>query len=124
MDGLIDFKDLLPFAVFGAFAAVAWLVLDRVAASKPRALERLRLFTWVTAFILIKPISMADMNSATALYRRYIAVKQQLLASLNQIPGNYMMFTAIYLSGLRTAGTPITMVRLRMDQPGCMKATT
>lgn len=37
----IDFEQLLPLALFGAFAAVAWWVLELLAASKPRALERL-----------------------------------------------------------------------------------
>lgn len=38
---LVDFEQILPFALFGAFAAIAWWLLDFFAASKPRALERL-----------------------------------------------------------------------------------
>lgn len=41
---LADFfrmESLIPLAVFGMFAALAWWVLDRLAAAKPRALERL-----------------------------------------------------------------------------------
>jgi tight adherence protein C len=38
---LINFEQVLPFAVFGLFAALAWWVLDRVAAGKTRAVERL-----------------------------------------------------------------------------------
>ncbi len=41
MNSLINFETLVPLAVFGAFAALAWWVLDRVAAGKPRAVERL-----------------------------------------------------------------------------------
>ncbi len=37
----IDFEQILPVALFGAFAAVAWWVLEAFAARKPRALERL-----------------------------------------------------------------------------------
>jgi len=37
----IDFEQLLPLALFIAFAAVAWWVLEFLAARKPRALERL-----------------------------------------------------------------------------------
>jgi tight adherence protein C len=40
-DSLFDLEMLLPFAIFGAFAALAWWALDRVAADKPRAVERL-----------------------------------------------------------------------------------
>jgi len=39
--GLIDFERLLPLALFGTFAALAWWALDMMAAGKPRALERL-----------------------------------------------------------------------------------
>ena len=38
---LFSFERLLPFAMFGMFAALAWWVLGQVAAGKPRALERL-----------------------------------------------------------------------------------
>jgi tight adherence protein C len=38
---LIDLGDLVPFAIFGAFAAFVWWLLERIAAGKPRALERL-----------------------------------------------------------------------------------
>jgi tight adherence protein C len=38
---LINFEAMLPFAVFGTFAAIAWWALEMVAAGKPRALERL-----------------------------------------------------------------------------------
>lgn len=41
---LADFfrmESLIPLAVFGMFAALAWWVLDWLAAAKPRALERL-----------------------------------------------------------------------------------
>ncbi len=41
MNSLINFETLVPLAVFGAFAALAWWALDRVAAGKPRAVERL-----------------------------------------------------------------------------------
>jgi tight adherence protein C len=37
----IDFETLLPIALFGMVAAGAWFVLDRLAAGKPRAVERL-----------------------------------------------------------------------------------
>lgn len=39
--GLVSFEKLLPFAIFGLFAACAWLVLDRVARGQSRASERL-----------------------------------------------------------------------------------
>jgi len=38
---LVNYESLLPFAIFGMFAAIAWWVLELVAAGKPRALERL-----------------------------------------------------------------------------------
>jgi tight adherence protein C len=38
---LLNYESLLPFAIFGMFAALAWWVLELVAAGKPRALERL-----------------------------------------------------------------------------------
>jgi len=38
---VIDFASLLPIAIFGMFAAVAWWLLEMLAASKPRTLERL-----------------------------------------------------------------------------------
>jgi tight adherence protein C len=38
---LIEIETLIPIAIFGAFAAVAWWVLNSVAAGKPRAVERL-----------------------------------------------------------------------------------
>ncbi len=38
---LIKFEDLVPLAVFGMFAALAWWVLEHVAAGKSRAIERL-----------------------------------------------------------------------------------
>lgn len=37
----IRFEQFLPLALFGAVAALAWWVLDRFSAKKPRALERL-----------------------------------------------------------------------------------
>ncbi|MDY0166993.1 MAG: type II secretion system F family protein [Thermoguttaceae bacterium] len=40
-NSLLNFETLLPLALFGMFAAVAWWVLELVAAGKPRALERL-----------------------------------------------------------------------------------
>jgi tight adherence protein C len=38
---LFNVQDLLPFAVFGTFAALAWWALEFVSARKPRAIERL-----------------------------------------------------------------------------------
>jgi tight adherence protein C len=38
---LINFENLLPLALFGTFAALAWWALELVAAGKPRAVERL-----------------------------------------------------------------------------------
>jgi len=38
---LINFEDLLPFAMFGMFAAAAWWMLEWIATGKPRAVERL-----------------------------------------------------------------------------------
>ena len=38
---LIDFEMLVPLALFGAVAALAWWALELVAAGKPRAVERL-----------------------------------------------------------------------------------
>jgi tight adherence protein C len=39
--GLINFQQIIPLAVFGAFAAGGWLLLNFFAAQKPRTLERL-----------------------------------------------------------------------------------
>jgi len=38
---LISFQAIYPFALFGAFAVLAWMAMNRMAAAKPRALERL-----------------------------------------------------------------------------------
>jgi tight adherence protein C len=38
---MLEITAILPFALFGAFAALAWLVLERVATPKPRAEQRL-----------------------------------------------------------------------------------
>ena len=38
---LFRFEDVIPLAVFGAFAAAAWWLLDWMASRKPRAVERL-----------------------------------------------------------------------------------
>ena len=40
-NNLFSFETLIPFAVFGGIAAVAWWVMDMVAGRKPRAMERL-----------------------------------------------------------------------------------
>ena len=40
----IDLAGILPFALFGAFAALAWVVLERVATPRPRAEQRLQEF--------------------------------------------------------------------------------
>jgi tight adherence protein C len=40
-ESLISFEGLVPLALFGAFAAMAWWVLDYMTAGKPRAMERL-----------------------------------------------------------------------------------
>jgi tight adherence protein C len=40
-ESLINFESLVPWALFGAFAALAWWGLDFMATGKPRALERL-----------------------------------------------------------------------------------
>lgn len=39
--GLMDFGRLVPMALFGTFAALAWWLLDYMATGKPRTLERL-----------------------------------------------------------------------------------
>ena len=41
LTSLFDMKALMPFALFGVFAAVAWWMLERMAAGKPRVEERL-----------------------------------------------------------------------------------
>jgi tight adherence protein C len=38
---LIDYEMLVPLAVFGMFAIIAWWALERVAVGKPRTIERL-----------------------------------------------------------------------------------
>jgi tight adherence protein C len=38
---LFDYEVIVPLAIFGMFAAMAWWALDRVAAGKPRTIERL-----------------------------------------------------------------------------------
>jgi tight adherence protein C len=40
-ESFINFENLVPWAVFGAFAALAWWALDYLATGKPRALERI-----------------------------------------------------------------------------------
>lgn len=39
--GLVNFEQLLPFAIFGLFALGTWWVLDRMASGRSRAVERL-----------------------------------------------------------------------------------
>jgi tight adherence protein C len=39
--GLLNVETLVPLAIFVAFAALAWWILDRIAAGNPRAVERL-----------------------------------------------------------------------------------
>ena len=41
---LFDLASILPFALFGDFGALAWLVLERVATPKARAEQRLEEF--------------------------------------------------------------------------------
>src|SRR5271165_4488521 len=38
---LFKLVDFIPLAIFGLFAGLAWFALERMAAAKPRALERL-----------------------------------------------------------------------------------
>ena len=38
---LISVESLVPLALFGTFAALAWWVLDFMAVGRPRTLERL-----------------------------------------------------------------------------------
>jgi tight adherence protein C len=38
---LFNFEDLMPLAVFGLIALVAWFLMDMIATRKPRAVERL-----------------------------------------------------------------------------------
>ena len=38
---LITFEDIMPLALFGMFAAMAWWALEFMATGKPRSLERL-----------------------------------------------------------------------------------
>ena len=40
-ESFINFESLVPWAIFGAFAALAWWALDYMATGKPRALERI-----------------------------------------------------------------------------------
>ena len=40
-ESLISFEGLLPLALFGTFAALAWWGLDLMTTGKPRAMERL-----------------------------------------------------------------------------------
>ncbi len=41
---VFDFETLLPFAVFGLFAVIAWFTLEKIATGRPRDLERLEEF--------------------------------------------------------------------------------
>jgi tight adherence protein C len=40
-ESLVSFESLVPVALFGAFAAIAWWALDLMMTAKPRAMERL-----------------------------------------------------------------------------------
>jgi len=42
---LLPMEQLVPLAVFGMFAALAWWVLDKLASGKPRAVERLEVLS-------------------------------------------------------------------------------
>jgi tight adherence protein C len=57
----LSLASILPFALFGAFAALAWLVLERVATPRPRAEQRLDEFKDPT---LRKRKDADDKNSA------------------------------------------------------------
>ena len=41
---IMDLSTIVPMALFGLFAVVAWIVLDKLAADKPRAEQRLEEF--------------------------------------------------------------------------------
>ncbi|MBI3837354.1 MAG: type II secretion system F family protein [Planctomycetia bacterium] len=49
LSAAISFSDLVPFAVFGLFAAGAWLLLEMLASRNPRAQERLEELRYPTA---------------------------------------------------------------------------
>lgn len=53
---------LLPFALFGAFAALAWVVLERIATPRPRAEQRLEEFKDPT----LRKRKETDANSTAA----------------------------------------------------------
>lgn len=41
---LLDFEHLTPWAIFGAFTAAAWFLLEQVSAARPRTLARLKVY--------------------------------------------------------------------------------
>ena len=49
LGALMSFSRFVPFAVFGLFAAGAWLILEMLASRKPRAQERLDELRYPTA---------------------------------------------------------------------------
>ncbi len=67
---LISFEMLLPFAAFGAFALVAWWLMDWFAASRSRAVERLEEFKNPRARRMDEPGSMKKRDAMTRVLER------------------------------------------------------
>lgn len=61
---LLPIEQLVPLAVFGMFAALAWWVLDKIASGKPRALERLEVLSTPRRRIAFEQLAVKKPDTA------------------------------------------------------------
>jgi len=85
---LFTFTDFVPLAIFGAFAALAWFGLERLAAARPRAVERLdeiknpqKRRSAQSEAILKKPDTVSMVLEKTSALTKSFAPKNEAAAS-------------------------------------------
>lgn len=61
---LLPIEQLVPLAVFGMFAVLAWWVLDKIASGKPRALERLEVLSTPRRRIAFEQLAVKKPDTA------------------------------------------------------------
>jgi tight adherence protein C len=99
---LFTLADFIPLAIFGLFAGGAWFVLEHMAASKPRALERLEEIKnpqkrrAVQADNVLKSDTMAKVVEKTSVFTSLFAPKN--LANANNLKNT------LASAGFRTEG--------------------
>jgi tight adherence protein C len=80
-----DFAQLLPFALFAAFALVAWLVLDRMTSDKPRAERRLDELKAPQKSILDKNASLKKADAMSKILEKAAPALAKPLTSKNEM---------------------------------------